>query len=99
MKYFILTTAVLILTAHSLDAHALRAVGSSSIKIESLSNAYVSAHFKCNRKRLWANLDTLRVVGNDTKQYVIAGGRKKITQYNTHVEFECTSKYKKEPTE
>jgi hypothetical protein len=71
--------------------------GSSIEKYKSLSNAMVAAHFECNKKMLWANVDTLRVVNKSTEQYTISGGRKKITVYKTTVEFECTPTYKKEP--
>lgn len=80
-------------------AGGVEAEGSSRIKGKSLSNAYVSAHFKCNRKRLWADLDTLKVIDVSTTQYKIAGGRKKITEYTTKVEFTCTQYYKKAPSE
>lgn len=83
----------------SSKAVGLEAEGSSSIRTQSLSNAYVSAHFKCNRKRLWADLNTLKVKDVYTTQYQIAGGRKKITEYRTKVEFTCTNKYQKEPTQ
>lgn len=98
MRY-LLVAIVIVFIAQTYKAHALHAVGTSIDRSESLKNAYVSAHFKCNRQGIWANLDTLQVVGLDTTQYIIAGGSKKITQYNTHVEFDCTAKYKKEPTD
>ena len=81
----------------SMQVVALEAEGSSRTKGESLSNAYVSAHFKCNRKRLWADLNTLKVKEVYTTQYKIAGGRKKITEYRTKVEFNCTNEYRREP--
>jgi len=78
---------------------ALEAEGSSSIKDQSLLNAYVSAHFKCNRKGIWADLNTLKVKNEYTKQYTIPGGTKKITEYRTKVDFKCTEKYKRVPDE
>ena len=81
----------------SMQVVALEAEGKARSKDESLQNAYISAHFKCNRKRLWANLNTLEVKDVYTTKYKIAGGRKSITEYNTAVEFTCTSKYRKNP--
>ena len=69
--------------------------GTSMMKEKSLPNAMVAAHFQCNRKGLWANIDTLEVVDTSTSQYTIAGGRKKINEYYTTVRFECTPNYKK----
>ena len=97
MRYLIIAIAI-VMAGHIYQANAVHAVGSSIDKSKSLKNAYVSAHFKCNRKGIWADLDSLKVVGTDTTSYVIAGGKKKITQYNTHVEFKCTTNYKKEPS-
>ena len=37
----------------STQAMGLEAEGKARSKDESLQNAYISAHFKCNRKRLW----------------------------------------------
>ena len=78
-------------------ASGIETEGSSISKELSLSNAYVSAHFKCNRKRLWADLNTLKVKDVYITQYKIAGGKKRITQYNTVVEFVCTNEYRKVP--
>ena len=77
------------------NAERYERTGSSSMKHKSLSNAMVAAHFQCNRKGLWANIDTLEVVDTSTSQYTIAGGRKKINEYYTTVRFECTPNYKK----
>jgi hypothetical protein len=79
------------------QAETFARVGSSIEKHKSLPNAMVAAHFQCNRQRLWANLDTLRVIDEYKETYTISGGRKKITVYKTMVEFECTPTYKKEP--
>jgi len=64
---------------------------------QSLINSYASAHFTCNRKRLWADLDSLVVKNVTTSRYKIAGGKKSITEYNTFVAFNCTAEYKKLP--
>jgi len=77
-------------------AETFARTGSSIDKNKSLPNAMVAAHFECNKKRLWANVDTMKVVSRSTEQYTISGGRKKITVYKTMVEFECTPTYKKE---
>lgn len=79
------------------QAETFARTGSSTEKHKSLPNAMVAAHFQCNKKRLWANVDTLRVVNRSTEQYTISGGSKKITVHKTTVEFECTTTYKKEP--
>lgn len=81
----------------SMQASGIETEGRSIRKADSLSNAYVSAHFKCNRKRLWADLNTLEVKDVYTTQYTIAGGRKRIIQYHTVVEFTCTNEYRKVP--
>jgi len=73
----------------------LEATGTSTMKEKSLTNALVAAHFQCNRKRLWADLNTLSVVDTSTSSYKITGGRKKITEYHTTVIFECGVDYKK----
>ena len=79
------------------QAETFARTGSSIEKHKSLPNAMVAAHFQCNKQRLWANVDTMRVVDRSTETYTISGGRKKITVYKTTVEFECTPTYKKEP--
>ena len=77
------------------NAEMHEATGTSTMKEKSLTNALVAAHFQCNRKRLWADLNTLAVVGTSTSSYRITGGRKKITEYHTTVIFECGVNYKK----
>jgi hypothetical protein len=71
------------------------ATGTSTMKEKSLTNALVAAHFQCNRKRLWADLNTLSIVETSTSSYKISGGRKRITEYHTTVIFECGAGYQK----
>jgi hypothetical protein len=63
-------------------------IGTSKMKHKSLPNALVAAHFHCNRKGLWANLDTA-VVGNTVSD------RSKRPTYRTTVRFECSPNYTK----
>ena len=78
-------------------ATALEAYGRAQDRNQSLENAHIAAHFQCNRKRLWADLDTLRVVETESTQYTITGGRKRITDYITRVEFTCKAEYHRYP--
>lgn len=94
MKYFLFIAALF-----AAQSQAYVAKGTSVDKDESLLNSYVSAHFQCNREGLWADLDSLQVVDVSTTQFVIAGGKKKMTQYIHRVKFECTEKYQKVPSE
>jgi hypothetical protein len=79
-------------------AESIETEGKARSKDQSLQNAHIAAHFKCNRKRLWANIDTLVVKDVYTSKYKIAGGRKSITDYSTVVEFTCTTEYKRIPS-
>ena len=97
--WYSLFIVVLCTLLASTQLSALEAEGSSTSKKLSLQNAYVSAHFKCNRKGLWTDLNTLKVQKEYTTQYTITGGKIKITEYRTKVEFECTTDYKKVPDE
>lgn len=87
------------LMLYATTAESIETEGKARSKDQSLQNAYISAHFKCNRKRLWANIDTLVVKDVYTSTYKIAGGRKNITDYSTVVEFTCTTDYKRTPSE
>ena len=98
MKYFLLFM-IFPLMLYATTVESIETEGKARSKDQSLQNAYIAAHFQCNRKRLWANLDTLVVKDVYTSQYKIAGGRKSITDYSTVVEFTCTSEYKKTPPE
>jgi|TARA_R100000084_G_C4647169_1_gene147464 hypothetical protein len=99
-KYFWIFLFVMFpLMMYANYAEGVEAQGVSRFQNESLTNAYTSAHFKCNRKGLWADLDTLKVKDVSKYQYTIAGGRVKTTEYRTLVEFNCTTEYKREPSE
>ena len=80
-------------------AEGTEAKGVSRFKSESLTNAYTAAHFKCNRKGLWADLNTLKVKSTDTFKYKIVGAKRTTTDYITNVEFKCTTVFMGEPTE
>lgn len=73
-----------------------KATGTSSMKLKSLPNALVSAHFTCNKKGLWAELDTLVVLEETTSSYKLAGSQRKLTEYHTTVLFDCAREYQKE---
>jgi len=62
--------------------------GRSMAKHKSLPNALVAAHFRCNRQRLWANLDTMHVMPT-------VSDRSRQPTYRTTVHFECTPHYEK----
>ena len=79
-------------------ANALEAYGRAQDRNKSLENAHIAAHFQCNRKGLWADLDALKVIEVESTQYKIAGGRKRITDYITKVVFTCKAEYKRFPT-
>ena len=62
--------------------------GTSKTKHKSKPNALVAAHFVCNRKGLWANLDTMEVSNT-------VSDRSSYPTYRTTVKFECTPEYEK----
>ena len=71
------------------EAERYEATGQSQFKHKSLPNALVAAHFECNRKGLWANLDTMEV------HRTVSDKSKKPT-YRAHVVFECSPHYQKD---
>jgi len=91
----ILFSTLMTMVGNTSANEMLEATGTSTMKEKSLSNALVAAHFQCNRKRLWADLNTLSIVETSTSSYAITGGRKRITEYHTTVIFECGVEYKK----
>jgi len=101
MKPHVISISIILLltlmgmTAGSNASEMYEATGTSTMKEKSLTNALVAAHFQCNRKRLWADLNTLSIVETSTSSYAITGGRKRITEYHTTVIFECGVEYKK----
>ena len=62
-------------------------------------NSWVAAHFACNRKGFWADLDTVKNISTDRSQYKIAGGRKKINTYRVNVTATCGITYQRYPTQ
>jgi len=61
-------------------------------------NSWAAAHFACNRKGFWADLDTIKNISTDRSSYTIAGGRKKINTYRINVKAKCGITYQKYPT-
>ena len=62
-------------------------------------NSWVAAHFACNRKGFWADLDTLKNISTDRSSYRIAGGRKKINTYRINVTATCGIDYQRYPSD
>ncbi len=62
-------------------------------------NSWASAHFACNRKGFWADLDTLKNISTDRSSYTIAGGRKKIKTYRINVTAKCGTDYRRYPSD
>ena len=69
-------------------AKEYEATGTSMLKHKSKPNALVSAHFICNKKGLWANLDTMEVANT-------VSDRSRHPTYRTTVKFECSPNYEK----
>ena len=61
-------------------------------------NSWAAAHFACNRKGFWADLDTIKNISTDRSSYTIAGGRKKINTYKVNVRATCGITYQRYPT-
>ena len=62
-------------------------------------NSWAAAHFACNRKGFWADLDTVKNISTDRSSYTIAGGRKKINQYKVNVRATCGINYQRYPSD
>ena len=62
-------------------------------------NSWAAAHFACNRKGFWADLDTVKNVNTDRSSYTIAGGRKKINTYRVNVTATCGITYQRYPSD
>lgn len=95
----LITGVVLILLSLPVNGQEIVATGSGTNLQQATENAHISAHFKCNRKRLWADLDKLKITGTDRSSYTIAGGKKKINQYYVKVKTSCTTKYQRYPSD
>ena len=81
------------------NAFGLEAQGRAPNSEQAVENSHVAAHFQCNRKGLWADLDALKVTKVDREQYKLPGGRKAVTTYLISVSFPCTPDYARYPTE
>lgn len=62
-------------------------------------NSWVAAHFACNRKGFWADLDTIQRTSTDVSSYSLAGSSRKIKQYNVNVSATCGVDYMRSPSE
>ncbi len=62
--------------------------GTSMTKHKSKPNALVAAHFVCNKKGLWANLDTMEVANT-------VSDRSRRPTYRTTVKFDCAPQYQR----
>ena len=62
-------------------------------------NSWAAAHFACNRKGFWADLDTVKNISTDRSSYTIAGGRKKISTYRINVTAKCGIDYQRYPSD
>ncbi len=62
-------------------------------------NSWVAAHFACNKKGFWADLDTVKNISTDRSSYTIAGGRKKINTYRINVTATCGVDYQRYPSD
>ena len=78
-------------------AWGLETTGRGTTQDQSIENSYVAAHFACNRKGLWADLNGLKVTKINRKQYKLPGGRRDVSSYETEVKFDCTPEYRKAP--
>ena len=79
-------------------AWGLDTVGRGVTQEQAVTNSHVAAHFACNRKGLWADLDSLKVTKINRKQYKLPGGRRSVTSYETEVKFDCTPDYARFPS-
>ena len=85
------------LTATSQPDVATSGVG-SNLQIAQ-ENSWAAAHFACNRKGFWADLDTVKNISTDRSSYTIAGGRKKINTYRVNVKATCGITYQRYPSD
>jgi hypothetical protein len=95
-----LMAVVLLLTP--LTAHTQPSVITTGTGVNlktATENSWAAAHFACNKKGFWADLDTVEVVSTDLNSYTIAGGRKKIKQYRINVRATCGINYQRYPSD
>ena len=90
---------LLALNVSNLSAGTVETHGTGRSLVQAKDNSYISAHFQCNRKGMWADLDQLQVTGTDRYVVRITGGRKKYVMYRVDVSTVCTADYQKTPTE
>ncbi len=100
MKNFIMsvTFTLAAMQAHTVWAQppTITATGTGRIAQE---NSWVAAHFACNKKGFWADLDTIQRTSTDVSSYSLAGSRRKIKQYNVNVSATCGHDYMRYPSE
>ena len=88
---------IFLFVSMSAPAQIVETFGVGNSLSQATENSYVSAHFKCNRKRVWADLDKLEILSTDEYRFTIPGGKKKFTEYRVNVRTTCTSSYQKSP--
>ena len=81
----------------SATAQVVETTGVGRSLSQAIENSYISAHFQCNRKRVWADLDKLEILSTDQYRFTIPGGKRKFTEYRVNVRTSCTSSYQKSP--
>jgi hypothetical protein len=95
-----LMAVVLLLTPLTAYAQpSVTATGTGINKKLAQENSWIAAHFACNKKGFWADLDTVEIVDTDLSSYTIAGGRKKINQYKVNVSATCGKYYQRYPSD
>ena len=101
IHYFIVSLGITLLTLPALASEppTVTASGTGSNLQIAQENSWAAAHFACNRKGFWADLDTVKNISTDRSSYTIAGGRKKINTYKVNVRATCGITYQRYPTE
>ena len=91
-----LATLMLVVSANA-TAQQIQAVGTSRVFDTAIKNSYLSAHFKCNRKGLWANLDQLQIVNTTRSTVAVPGSKRRIAFYEVEVTTTCTTEFQMAP--
>ena len=88
---------IFLFASTSAAAQVVETAGAGRNSLQAVENSYTSAHFKCNRKGLWADLDKLELLSTDKYRFTIPGGTRKFTEYRVNVRTTCTPSYQKSP--
>lgn len=83
-------TVLGIISAQS--AFGMSAQGRSGTLDKAVENSHIAAHFQCNKKGLWADLDQLKVTKVEKK------GSKNRPERLVSVSFPCKADYSRYPT-